>query len=150
MMEQAPSAPAGRHRSAWNAALAAALFAFFGAPSAPAGILPDRDPPGERLALASPKKKDKEKKAAGIPSAEDLRKRGAELENYVYEIFDPNAKDPLAELGIPMAGLKGGAGKWWIFGSGVVLAGAGVAGYFLFLAEPQVKPKYVVYSDTGI
>ena len=80
---------------------------------------------------------------------EEFRKRGAELGNYVYEVFDPKAKDPLADLDAPAR--PGGSGKiWWITGGAVGLIGAGVAGYFLLAPGPdKVIIRYLDYCDSG-
>jgi hypothetical protein len=133
-----------------KATVAVFLILAFGVSSGPAEIpLPQGENPDGRLAAASPsKKKGKEKeRPAAKRTAEDFRQRGAELENYVYEVFDPNAKDPLADLGLP-AELRHGGRKWWIIGGGAALVGAGVAGYMLFFAHsPEVKKTYLIYTD---
>ena len=133
-------------RLGWVAAVV--LLLALGMDSAQAGIpLPRGEDADGRLAAASSSKKGKEKEGvSGKPSTEEFRQRGAELENYVYEVFDPNAKDPLADLGLP-AEFRHGGRKWWIMGGGAVLVGAGVAGYFLFLAHPEPQKTYLDYTD---
>ena len=103
------------------------------------------------LAAASGSHKELSKDPAETPyqaMREEMRKRGAELENFVYEVFDPNAKDPLADLGkMEMHGSGRRAKILWIAAGAVVLAGAGAAGYLWYSEKTADKVINLPYSD---
>jgi hypothetical protein len=123
------------------------------------GILPDsesRSPASPengsmRLAAAdSPKSKGKKKTQADPVEKEEFRKRGEELGNFIYEVFDPNAKDPLADLELPGEGKPRSRRFWWIAGGAVGLVGVGVAGYYLIAPGPDIiKIRYLDFCDSG-
>ena len=99
---------------------------------------------GILLAASTPPKEVQKSSASPAPSTrrEEMKKRGADLDNFVYEVFDPNAKDPLAELGkAEMSGEGGRRRLLWIVAGTAVLAGAGTAGYLWYnslMAETKI------------
>ena len=103
------------------------------------------------LAASTPPKEIQKGPAASSPNSqrEEMKKRGADLDNFVYEVFDPNAKDPLAELG--KAEMSGGGHHhrllWFVAGT-AVLAGAGTAGYLWYTTlTAEAKIINLDYND---
>ena len=80
----------------------------------------------------------------------EFRKRGIELGNFVYEVFDPNAIDPLKEPDPPEKGMKLKT-KLWIAGSALGLLGAGVGGYIFWGPKTtKVNTHFVDYCDKKV
>jgi hypothetical protein len=105
-------------------------------------------PPGMQLAFAS-KLKHKKKSEADSESfsREDFQKRGADLDNFIYVVFDPKAEPALKGSSAAMAETQSSSKVWWIMGGAAILVGAGVAGYFLF--APHTVKSYSDYSDSS-
>ena len=102
-----------------------------------AAVAPPQGFPEEPILLAAsaPAKESSKSSTSATTKAmhEEMKKRGADLDNFIYEVFDPNAKDPLAELGkTEMAGAGHRRKLLWIAAGTAVLAGAGTAGYLWY------------------
>jgi len=115
-------------------------------------------PENERFASASsPKTKSRNLPKDARAMAELYRKRGADLDNFIYEAFDPSkvkSPAPAADTGtadaVGLNDFRRTQKKWWLAAGAAGLVGTGIVGYFLLTSgSGKTKIVNIDYTDAG-